>query len=237
MPHSNYGMLFDPPSGEVFVPPIGNEEEFNQDSAEYELQEEWQRRWNREKYAQDSTTSTKRSDGNYGTRASAQIADEKDYDAQRERKIKRHYLKETFKNQGLSIAYCAKKMGISVEEAIRQMDPEYNLSLRQMFAWSEALDVPLPELLPFDSRTSDPIRNRGLLLRIVKTARTIQNLSKNTPVQYAAQTLVDQLLELIPEYANVEPWPTVGKSRAAKSEGVAARPIDSDLSRFIEENR
>ena len=62
-------------------------------------------------------------------------------------------------------------MGISVEEALRQMDPDYNLTLSQMFAWSEALDVPLPELLPFDSRTSDPIRNRGLLLRIVVCVR------------------------------------------------------------------
>ena len=154
-----------------------------------------------------------------------------------ERRVgRRHYIAETLKNQDLTIEQCARKLGVSVDEARRQLDPEANLTLSQLFDWSEVLDVPLPELLPFDSNTSDPIRNRALLLRVMKTARQLQRSSRNTPIEYVATTLVDQLLEIVPEFAVVEPWPSVGKCRAAKSEGLAARRVDAETSRFIEEN-
>lgn len=236
MPNSNYGMLFEPPSGEIFVPPVGNVEH-SQDSSTIENDRAISKSVAKRAVVEYRAALKRCADKGVRKTSTRDAASPDDVRASsHERQLKRHYLKEAFQAQGMSLAYCARKMGISVEEALRQMDPDYNLTLSQMFAWSEALDVPLPELLPFDSRTSDPIRNRGLLLRIVKTARTIQNLSHNTPVQYAAQTLVDQLIELIPEYASVEPWPTVGKSRAAKSEGVVSKPIDPGLSRLIEEN-
>ena len=115
---------------------------------------------------------------------------------------RRHYIAEVLKNQGISIALCAKRLGVTQEEVLRQLNPFSNLTLNQLFSWSEVLDVPLPELLPFDASTSDPIRNRALLLRIMKTARQIQSLSAHTSVQYAAETLVVQLLELVPEIRN-----------------------------------
>ena len=149
--------------------------------------------------------------------------------------LRRHFILETLKTQGMTLATCAKRLGVSLEEAERQAEPYSNLTLEQLFAWSDALDAPISELLPFDLTTSDPIRNRALMLRIVKTARQLQNLSRNTTLEYAATSLVDQLIELVPEYAVVEPWSSVGKSRVAKSEGLLERRVDSETSKFIEE--
>ena len=148
---------------------------------------------------------------------------------------RRHYIADVIKNQGISISLCAKRLGISQEEVLRQIDPKSNLSLRQLFDWSEALETPLPELLPFDASTSDPIRNRALLLRIMKTARQIQSLSVNTPVQYAAETLVRQLLELVPDFYMIEAWPTVGQSRISKVDRISTMRVDSETSRIIED--
>ena len=149
---------------------------------------------------------------------------------------RRHYIAETMQNQGASLSYCARKLGLTQEEVLQQLNPESNLTLKQLFDWSEALDVPLAELLPFDSSTSDPIRNRALLLRIMKTARQIQRISHNTPMEYAAATLVAQLLELVPDFASIEAWPSVGKSRASKTDGTSMRRVDSETSRIIENN-
>lgn len=149
---------------------------------------------------------------------------------------RRHYLAETIKNQRISLNVCAKRLGITKEEALAQIDPDSNLTLQQLFDWSEVLEVPIAELLPFDAKLSDPIRNRALLLRVMKTARQIQRISKDTPVEFVAATLVAQLLELAPDFATVEAWPSVGKSRLAQSPGLAARRIDSETSRMIEDN-
>ena len=147
---------------------------------------------------------------------------------------RRHYIAEVLKNQGISVALCAKRLGLSEDEVLRQLDPKSNLTLNQLFDWSEVLDVPLSELLPFDSSTSDPIRNRALLLRIMKTARQVQGLSAHTRVQYAAETLVLQLLELVPDFAMIEAWPSVGQSRVAKVDGLSTRRVDSETSKLIE---
>lgn len=149
---------------------------------------------------------------------------------------RRHYIAEAIENQGLSISYCARRLGLPSEEVIRQINPQSNLTLEQLFNWSEALDVPLPELLPFDAVTSDPIRNRALLLRIMKTARQLQRISHDTPLEYAVATLVAQLLELVPDFETVEAWPSVGKSRVAQTDGISLRRVDTETSRIIEGN-
>ncbi len=147
---------------------------------------------------------------------------------------RRHYIAEVLKNQKISVAHCAKRLGVTEEEVLRQLDPKSNLTLNQLFDWCEVLDVPLSEILPFDSSTSDPIRNRALLLRIMKTARQIQDLSVRTKVQYAAETLILQLLELVPDFAMIEAWPSVGQSRVAMVDGLSTRRVDSETSKLIE---
>ncbi|MGI6401113.1 MAG: hypothetical protein ACOX0A_03225 [Thermoguttaceae bacterium] len=149
---------------------------------------------------------------------------------------RRHYIAEVLENQGFTVPQCARRLGISQKEAERQLDPKSNLTLEQLFDWSEVLEAPLPELLPFDASTSDPIRNRAVLLRIMKTARQIQRMSRDTPIEYVAATLISQLLELVPDFDTIEPWPSVGKSRAAQVDALTLHRVDSVTSRFIENN-
>ena len=179
----------------------------------------------------DISTSTRRNEDPEGVSCSNPLDEKIDYTAAPGR---RHYIAEVIKNQKISIAHCAKRLGLTQEEVLRQIDPKSNLTLNQLFDWSEVLDVPLTELLPFDSSTSDPIRNRALLLRIMKTARQVQSLSANTVVQSAAETLILQLLELVPDFAMIEAWPSVGQSRVAKVDGLSTRRVDSETSRIIE---
>jgi hypothetical protein len=109
------------------------------------------------------------------------------------------------------------------------------LSLSQLYAWRAVLDVPTSELLPLDDVVPDPIRNRALLLRTMKTARQLEDLSRGTRLEPAVASLVDQLIELMPELAEVPAWPSIGQSRVPREPGGATRRVDADFSRFLEE--
>lgn len=69
----------------------------------------------------------------------------------------------------------------------------------------------------------------------MKTARQLQDLSRASRLESAVASLVDQLIELMPELAEVPAWPTVGQSRAPRDPGSATRRVDAEFSRFLEE--
>lgn len=146
-----------------------------------------------------------------------------------------HFIASTLRKQNATLAGCARRLGISLSEAAAQARPDADLSLSQLYAWRAVLDVPTSELIPFDDVVPDPIRNRALLLRTMKTARQLQNLSRGTRLEPAVASLVDQLVELMPELAETPAWPTVGQSRAPRESGGATRRVDADFSRFLEE--
>lgn len=146
-----------------------------------------------------------------------------------------HFIASTLRRQNATLAGCARRLGISPSEAAAQIRPDADLSLSQLYAWRAVLDVPTSELLPLDDLVPDPIRNRALLLRIMKTARQLQDLSRASRLESAVASLVDQLIELMPELAEVPAWPTVGQSRAPRDLGGATRRVDAEFSRFLEE--
>ncbi|MBR4833151.1 MAG: hypothetical protein IKU86_02305 [Thermoguttaceae bacterium] len=146
-----------------------------------------------------------------------------------------HFIAETLRKQGATVAGCARRLGLSPAEVVEQTRPDADLTLSQIYAWRAALDVPLAELLPLEDVVPDPIRNRALLLRTMKTARQLQELSRGGRLERVAESLVDQLIELMPELAETPAWPSVGQSRAPREPGFATRRVDSDFSRFIEE--
>lgn len=146
-----------------------------------------------------------------------------------------HFIASTLRKQNATLAGCARRLGLTPAEAAAQIRPDADLTLSQLYAWRAVLDVPTSELIPFDDVVPDPIRNRALLLRTMKTARQLQNLSRGTRLEPAVASLVDQLIELMPELAETPAWPTVGQSRAPRETGSATRRVDADFSRFIEE--
>ena len=146
-----------------------------------------------------------------------------------------HLIASTLRKQNATLAGCARRLGLSLAEAAAQARPDADLTLSQLYAWRAVLDVPTSELLPLDDLVPDPVRNRGLLLRTMKTARRLQELSRGTRLEPAVASLVDQLIELMPELAEVPAWPTVGQSREPREPGAATRRVDAAFSRFLEE--
>ncbi len=146
-----------------------------------------------------------------------------------------HFIAATLRKQNATLAGCARRLGLTLSEAAAQTRPDADLALSQLYAWRAVLDVPTSELIPLEDVVPDPIRNRALLLRTMKTARQLQDLSRGTRLESAVASLVDQLIELMPELAEVPAWPTVGQSRAPREPGNATRRVDADFSRLLEE--
>jgi len=114
----------------------------------------------------------------------------------------------------------ARRLGISIAEVKRQEDETTDLPLSALYKWQEGLDVPMSELLlEPEEPLSSPVRSRARMLRIMKTAVTILERTRQTPIRRMAQMLVEQLVELMPELEGVSPWPAVGKSRLPSEYG------------------
>ena len=108
------------------------------------------------------------------------------------------------------------KLKVSALKALE--DESQDLRVSTLYTWARLLDVPVSELLREPEGTlSEPIRQRACLLRIAKTAYSLLEKSQDSASRRLAQNLVDQLTELMPELANVSPWPEEGSRRAPRS--------------------
>jgi len=134
-----------------------------------------------------------------------------------------HRLAEVRKAQGVSIANLARRLNSDAIDVRAQEKPTSDLLLSQLYRWREILDVPVSELLidPEDT-LDDPIKSRASLVRVMKTVRSILEMAHEKPIQRMAQTLFDQLIEIMPELKDVSAWPSVGQSREFKDYGQAA---------------
>ena len=90
-----------------------------------------------------------------------------------------------------------------------------DISLSQLYEWQKVLEVPLSELLiEADDAFSPAIMQRAQLVRLMKSALAIQENAKQETIRRMAQTLIDQLLEIMPELAGVGPWHAVDNAAA-----------------------
>lgn len=135
-----------------------------------------------------------------------------------------HRLKAVRRQEQISQATLARRLGTTVHAIERQEEETSDMLLSTLYQWQEALDVPISELLTeSDQSLSAPVMRRAQLLRIMKTATTILERSRQSSIRRFAQMLVDQLTELMPELKEVTPWPAVGKRRSRRDVGQAAR--------------
>lgn len=133
-----------------------------------------------------------------------------------------HRLAEVRKAQGVSIANLARRLHLDAIDIRKLEKPTSDMLLSLLYQWREILDVPVSELLidPEDT-LDDPIKSRAQLVRVMKTVRSILETAREKPIQRMAQTLFDQLVEIMPELSEVTAWPTVGQSREFKDYGQA----------------
>jgi hypothetical protein len=118
-----------------------------------------------------------------------------------------HRLREVRREQGVSSKRAAQLMGISVEQLRHEEEPTTDLTLSQIFAWQELLEVPVSDLLVEPhAPLSAPVLRRAQLVRLMKTVQAIMERSSQSSVRRLAQTMINQLVEIMPELEGVTPW-------------------------------
>ncbi len=80
--------------------------------------------------------------------------------------------------------------------------------------------MPIADLLvESNGALSPPVQQRARLVRVMKTVAAIMEKSENLSIRRLAQTLVNQLVEIMPELEGVSPWHTVGQRRTLDEPG------------------
>ena len=138
-----------------------------------------------------------------------------------------HYLAEVRHRQGLSLRCIANRLGISVAEVREQEEPSFDLTLSQLYRWQAALGVPIHELVHELEDTLLPdVMGRARMLRVMKTAHTVQSHAQTGEQQQLANHLVDQLVDAMPELRTVSSWPSVGQRRLTEEFGrIVENPV------------
>lgn len=140
-----------------------------------------------------------------------------------------HRLAVVRQQQGISRRTVARRLNLDLA-SVREQECETNdISLSQLYAWKDVLEVPLNELLiEADDTLSPAILQRAQLVRLMKTALAIQESAKQETIRRMIQTMIEQLLEIMPELAGVGPWHAVGQRRRLDELGIAADRRMSD---------
>ncbi len=123
-----------------------------------------------------------------------------------------HRLGEARQQEHISRSNVARHLGITVKEVRRQECKTTDLPLSVLHEWAKALGLPVAELVaePDDS-FSTPLFNRARLVRLMKTATAILERAGNPQTKRLAQTMVDQLMEIMPELRGMNGKETNGE--------------------------
>jgi len=148
-----------------------------------------------------------------------------------------HRIQEVRRLQGMSLRTAARQLGTDIRSIRAQEQATTDLRLTDIYNWQRALDVPISELLvDEDEPLSRPVRERGAMLKIMKTARSIVESAPSGPARRMAENLVAQLLEIMPELKEVSPWHSVGQRRSLDEMGrIAEQPV-GDPSSFCHDS-
>ncbi|MEX0792659.1 MAG: hypothetical protein WD045_05955 [Pirellulaceae bacterium] len=140
-------------------------------------------------------------------------------------------IQEVRKQQGVSLRTVSRRTGIPAAELRQQEREDSDLLLSQLQVWCETLDVPAADLLEEPQNDlSAPIRERAKLVRIMKTTKAILERTKESNVKILAETLINQLTDLMPELEEVNSWNNVGQRRSLDELGrIVDRRVSEDM--------
>ena len=134
-----------------------------------------------------------------------------------------HRLATVRKQQGYSLRRVARQLHLSVDEIKLLEDERTDLSLSLLYRFQEVLEVPVSELVIDEhAPISTPVGERARLIKIMKTAAAILEQPGNLATHRLAQTLIEQLIELMPELEGVSAWHALGQRRTLDELGRAA---------------
>jgi transcriptional regulator with XRE-family HTH domain len=128
------------------------------------------------------------------------------------------------RQQGVSRRTIARRLHIDVEQVQQQECETTDVPLSVLYAWQNVLDVPVAELLAEAGEgLASPILERSQLVRLMKTVRAMAEQARQESIRRMAHTMAEQLIEIMPELAEVGAWHTVGKRRRLDELGIAAQ--------------
>lgn len=140
------------------------------------------------------------------------------------RKRALHRIAEVRRLQGVTLRNVSRRLGISLAVVRRQEEPDHDLRVSDLLQWQKVLEVPIAELLvEGDGQLSGPVLQRSRMVKLMKTAAAIRERTQGTPAGRMVSMLIEQILELMPELADVAPWHTVGQRRTLDDLGRTAR--------------
>ena len=135
-----------------------------------------------------------------------------------------HRLAEVRQCQGLSRHSVAKQLGMTLAQVRAEENETRDLKLSRLHLWQETLGVPITELLVEPNEDFSPaICFRGQLVRVMRTALSIQELGDSDRLERLAENLIDQLAEIMPELQHLGPWHSVGQRRRSDELGVSSQ--------------
>ena len=118
-----------------------------------------------------------------------------------------HRVSVVRQRQGISLRTVARRMDLDLSEVRRQEREGSDITLSQLYNWQKILEVPVAELLvDLDQPLSPTVLRRAQLVRLMKTATTLEKKVKSSSVQRLVQMMIGQLVEIMPELDQVGPW-------------------------------
>jgi transcriptional regulator with XRE-family HTH domain len=160
-----------------------------------------------------------RAEAEYETRS---YADRVRRDGRPARKM--HRIAEVRQRQGVTLRNVARRLGLDLATVRRQEQDHCDLRISELMGWQSVLDVPIAELLvEGDGQLSGPVLERSRMVKLMKTAAAIRERTGGTPIGRMVTMLIDQILEIMPELADVTPWNTVGQRRTLDDLGRTGR--------------
>lgn len=140
-----------------------------------------------------------------------------------------HRIADVRQRQGVTLRNVARRLGIELAVVRRQEEPDCDLRISDVMLWQEVLEVPIAELLvEADGQLSGPVLERSRMVKLMKTAAALRERTAGTAAARMTEMLVEQILELMPELADVGPWHTALARRPLDDVGRTARCTVSD---------
>jgi transcriptional regulator with XRE-family HTH domain len=139
-----------------------------------------------------------------------------------------HRIAEVRAQQGVSLRAISRRSGVDVQELKQQELPDSNLTLVDLIRWAKALEVPVENLIvDNDCELSDPVQSRAALVKVMKTVVALTEVAASPRVARLTTMLREQMIELMPELAEIGGWPNFGSRRPPDQQGrIGENPID-----------
>ena len=139
-----------------------------------------------------------------------------------------HRIAEVRAQQGFSLRAISRRTGIEIQDLKRQELPNSNLTLVDLSRWAKALEVPIENLIvDHDSELSDPVQSRAAMVKVMKTVVALTEVAASPRVVRLTTMLREQMIELMPELAEIGGWPNFGSRRPPDQQGrIGENPID-----------